>query len=50
MITITEFSLVLLVMDYKETIIISKTGDYNEYNKQKWQFLIAIFAYYNHYN
>jgi hypothetical protein len=26
------------------TIIISKNGDYNDYNKQKWQVLIASFA------
>jgi len=43
-ITITKFSLVLLVIDYNEIIIISKNGDYNDYNKQKWQFLIASFV------
>ena len=50
MITITEFLLVSLVIDYKETIIISKNGDYNDYYKRKWQLKIAIFTYYNHYN
>jgi len=28
----------------KKTIIISKNGDYNNYNKQKWQLLITSFA------
>ncbi len=26
------------------TIIISKNGNFNNYNKQKWRFLIASFA------
>ncbi len=43
-ITITKFSLVSLVIDYNETIIISKNGDYNDQNKQKWGLLIANFA------
>jgi len=34
-ITITEFSLVSLVIDYNEMIIISKNGDYNDYNKRR---------------
>jgi len=25
-----------LVIDYNEMIIISKNGDYNDYNKRKW--------------
>ena len=41
-ITITEFS--LRVIDYNKTIIISETGNYTDYNKRKWQFLIASFA------
>jgi len=36
-ITITKFP----SNDYNETITIS---NYNDYNKQKWQFLIASFA------
>ncbi len=44
MITITEFLLVSLVINYNKTIIIGKNGDYNDYNKQKLQFLIASFA------
>ncbi len=44
MIIITEFLLVSLLIDYNETIIISENGDYNDYNKQKWRFLIASFA------
>jgi len=28
----------------KKTIIISKNGNYNDYNKQKWRLLIASFA------
>jgi len=49
-ITITEFSLVSLFIDYNKTIIISENGNYNDYNKRKWRFLIASFTYYNHYN
>jgi hypothetical protein len=44
MITITEFSLLSLVIDYNETIIISENGNYNDCNMQKWPFLIASFA------
>ncbi len=31
-------------------IIVKQNGNYNDYNKQKWQLKIAIFAYCNCYD
>ncbi len=33
-----------LSLTIKKMIIISENGNYNDYNKQRWQFLIASFV------